>query len=283
MSGLLVDRSGRAWPDNSWTLARRLGYDDAALSVADFAVERAGCIHVTRRAASAHLALASGRFTQAALLGAMLALETAPKRMALSLLEDGRWSHEVFDDQADAVAFAEELAIDEPTGPRLPWLATGLRLDALAQPRLAPLRPLLQLWQESRGRLPPGLAALLGPRGIILRRDGHHWRWEAVPTATVIMRPCEWLTRIGRRIDDQPDPAYAEWVGNAYRATVERERPRLDLVRAITPAIDGAIIRTRYHRFQLPWRSAAGDAYVSVVSIRRRLAVSPPASHQRTR
>jgi hypothetical protein len=279
--GVLVDRRGKPWPDDSPELARRYGYGPPEAAFVPYAVRERGCIHLLRQADSVRITLRAGKFTQRTLLGALLALETWPARILLSVYDSDEWSHEMFMSIGTFAEYAEDLAADKPYGTRQRWLATELGFDALLQPRLSSLEPLINLWQTSHGRLPDDLGRAVAPlglggRSILLRRLPKSDRLvhEMVPTGVPFLRPCQWLHLIGREAHDLPDGHYGAWATKSYLELLARGEPRLDAVRATIIAGDGATHRTRYYRLAIPWHRAS-ESFVGVVTIRRELSISP--------
>jgi hypothetical protein len=281
LQGLLVDRRGKSWPDDAPALAQRYGYGPPDTAFVPYAIRERGCIHLSRQADSVRITLRAGKFTQRTLLGALLALETWPARILLSVYDSTEWSHEMFMSIGTFAEYAEDLAADRPYGTRQPWLATELGFDALLQPRLSVLGPLLSVWEAARGRMPDDFGRAveplgLGRRAILLRRLAKSDRLvhEIVPTGVPYMRPCQWLTLIGRDIEDLPDPRYAAWAKRGYLEVLANRQPRIDAVRATIRSIDGATLRSRYYRMAMPWRRGS-DVFISIVSVRRELSISP--------
>jgi hypothetical protein len=280
MQGVLVDSRGKAWPDDSPQLAQRYGYGPPEAAFVPYAIRERGCIHLVRQSDSVRITLRAGKFSQRTLLGALLALETWPARILLSIYDSAAWSHEMFMSIGTFAEYAEDLAADKPYGTRQPWLATGLGTEALEQPRLAALKPLLGAWQSARGRLPEDFRETveslgLGRRAVLLRRsESDRLVHEIVPTGLPYMKPCEWLSLIGRDVENLPDQRYAAWAKRGYLEVLANHAPRVDAVRATIRTIDGATLRSRYYRLTIPWQSAR-DVFVSIVSVRRELSISP--------
>ncbi|HEV2546639.1 MAG TPA: hypothetical protein VGU20_04830 [Stellaceae bacterium] len=280
MQEMLVDKRGRIW--STPVLARHYGYRyPADLSLASFAVRERGFIHVRRRPTGVEIALRAGKFTQRGLLAAILALEQMPARMVLSVFDGARWTHELFASMASFTQLAEGLAADKPLGPQEPWIATRLDLDALAQPRLASLQPLVSLWESSRGRLPEQfdrhvVAAGHQPRTILLRQESESKRFifERVPSDLRMLEPDQWLKFLGRDLEELPDQKYGAWAHRAYTEVLAKGQPQLDSVRGTTRESRGGALRIRYDRLVIPW-TAGSDQFVSTVTIRRALAITP--------
>jgi hypothetical protein len=281
MQEMLIDRRGRVW--SAPVLARHYRYRyPADLSLASFAVRERGFIHVRRRTAGVEIALRVGKFTQRGLLAAILALEQIPARIVLSIFDGTHWSHEFFASMVSFTQLAEAIAADKPLGPREPWIATRLSLDALSQTRFESLRPLVSVWETCRGRLPEDFdryVAELGhqPRTILLRRKVRSKQlvFEHVPIGSQMMKPDQWLNYIGHSLAEMPDPEYSAWAHRTYSEVVASERPQLDSVRAQTRSLDGAKLHMRYDRLLIPWRGRGSAVFVNAVTVRRELSIMP--------
>jgi hypothetical protein len=281
MQGVLVDSRGKAWPDDSAALAQRYGYGPPEAAFIPYAIRERGCIHLVRQADSVRVTLRAGKFTQRTLLGALLALETWPARILLSVYDSEAWSHEMFMSIGTFAEYAEDLAADKPYGTRQRWLASELGFEALLHPRLSGLGSLLRVWEANRGCLPDNFASTVEPlglsqRAILLRQLPKSERLvhESVPTGVPFMRPCQWLHLIGREVEELPDRQYGGWAAETYRKVLAKGEPRLDAVRATVTTADGGSLRTRYYRLAIPWQRS-GDSFVSIVSVRRELSISP--------
>jgi hypothetical protein len=281
MRGIVVDRRGKAWPADSAELARKLGCRQIGDDVASYAVRERACIYVVQRANGARVALSLGRFTQKGLLGALLALDSIQPRILLSAFDGGQWSNRMFSNLARFAEYAETVAEDEPLGRREPWLATPLQLEALSQPSLAKLEPLFLLWRASRGWMSEEVGSLLDQVGLrqrttIARQLPRSERlvFETVATGLTVMRPCEWLERVGRDIGDLPDPAYGANSYKGYFDVAYASAPRLETVRAVCRTSAGATMRSSYDRLLLPWRRGRNDLLVLAVSTLRAVHLS---------
>jgi hypothetical protein len=228
------------------------------------------------------ITLRAGKFTQRGLLAAILALEQRPARVLLSMFDGASWRHELFASMASFAQLAEALAADKPLGPREPWIATRLSLDALGQPRLASLQPLLNLWEACRGRLPEDFDRHIadgghGPRTILLRQMRRSKRlvFERVPTGSLMMKPEQWLRFVGHALEEMPDPQYSAWAHREYKDVVASGRPQLDSIRANTRSLDGAKLHMRYDRLLMPWRGRQSAVFINAVTVRRELSILP--------
>jgi len=281
MRGIVVDRRGKTWPADSAELARRLGSRLTGSDVASYAVCKRDCLYVVQRDDSVRVALRLGRFTQKGLLGALLALDRIPARILLSAFDGSQWSHTMFPSLASFAEYVESVAEDEPLGGREPWLATAHALEALSRPGLAKLEPLYLLWRAARGRTSEEVNPLLDQLGLrdrttIARQLPRSERlvFENVATGLTVMRPCEWLERIGRDIGDLPDPTYGANGYKGYFDVASAGVPRLEAVRAVCRTSAGATMRSSYDRLLLPWRRGRSDLLVLAVSTLRAVHLS---------
>jgi hypothetical protein len=278
--GMLIDPRGRVWPDDSWDVARRVGYNDARDDIATFAVRERGFVHLRPRADGMHVALREGRFNLNAFAGLMLELgRTRPPRILLCVLADDGPKFQLFTDLHDLCGHLEALSRDKPVQIRIPRLAERRNLRVLTLPTFAPARPIYELWQRTRGELTEDVhstivAGELSGRTILARQLPRSSRlvfWH-IGTGIMLMRPCEALMAIGRELHDQPDQQYGEWVADTYAQIARDRRPRVDSCRAFIRTSSKKTLRARYDRVLLPWR-AKDELFVMCVSLQRELGV----------
>lgn len=72
---------------------------------------------------------------------------------------------------------------------------------------------------------------------------------------------------VGRRLTDQPDPAYGQWTAVSYKECLQTGRPLADDIDAIIEADGHDSRRRRYQRLILRWRDRAGAVFLSGSSI----------------
>jgi hypothetical protein len=273
--GMLIDPRGRVWPDDSWDLARRIGYKDARDDVATFAVRERGFVHLRPRTDGMHVALREGRFNLTAFAGLMLELgRTKPPRILLRVLAEDGPNFQLFTDLHDLCSHLEPLASDKPLQTRIPRLSERRNPRVLTLPTFAPARPIVDLWERTRGELTDEglreMAAneLYGRTVLVRRASPHRLITEHFGAGIQILRPCEALLKIGHDLHEMPDRAYGAWVTEAYDQTLWSSRIRVDSLRAIVRTATGTSLRTRYDRVLIPWRWR-GDLFAMCVSIRR--------------
>lgn len=277
--GILIDDKGRAWSDRSWEVARRIGYRHPTLDLAAFAVRERGFIHIRPQHGGARVALRPGRFGPETLGGALYELkDRQSRRIMLAMFSADEWFYEVLAGVWEFADRAEPLLAGGPVALRHRWLAMERGLAALSLPSFAQLRPLLALWQQSRGRLTEDLTPVLErsgllQRAVLLRQPPASSRLlvEHFGSGIKILRPCESLLAVGRDFEDMPDRAYGDWAARTYGATLASRRLRFESVRAEIGTSEAATIRIRYDRLLMPWRSAGREALILGVSMRREL------------
>lgn len=277
VASILIDERGRAWPANSATLARQLGYADARVDLASFAVAERGAIHIRSIEDGVRVTLRPGTFSRVALAAALQALnDLAPPRIMLVTRSGGETHAELFTSVFAFIEHAEQLAAEPPIEIKVPRYSVQRSLRNLATPSFAMVRPIVDLWKERRGELGDEVhraivTAGLFSRAVLARQPAQSSRLivEHLGAGIMIMRPCEAMLTVGHEFSEQPDRDYGAWVAEAYAETSSARRPRLDSVRAFIRASDGTTLRTRYDRLLLPWRSDGNDRFVMCLSIRR--------------
>jgi transcriptional regulator with XRE-family HTH domain len=170
-----------------------------------------------------------------------------------------------------------------PDDERCPRIAISRPLSLLSRPDFAPVRSLVELWIESRGRLPADLSDFmvktrLLPRMILAREMPGSRRLVVhhLGSAIEMFLPCETLLLAGRDLDDLYDREYGAWVAESYARSLAAARPNLQGVRArIDTAADRAI-EGRYDRLLLPWAGAGGERFVMGISQTRTHRVLTP-------
>ncbi len=276
-SGILIDDHGEPWSDNSLELARRLGYREPDFDAPGYAVRNLGFIHVRLHEEGVRVSLRAGRFSLLSLTAALFALiDQRPRRIVLAVFRDEGWSYEMFTNLGSFAERAEDLAAGEPIAGRPRWLAVQKSLDTLNQPAFANVRPIVNLWRSSHGRLTSEVyetlrASGLMQRTLLLRQLPGSSRlvYEHFGSGIKVMKPCETFKMIGCDAHDVHDKEYGGWVAECYRRALSRRRLRLEAARA-TVRTPGPTLRVRYDRLLMPWRTDR-DLYVLSISMRREL------------
>jgi hypothetical protein len=273
--GMLIDPRGRVWPDDSWDIARRVGYNDVRDDIATFAVRERGFVHLRPRTDGMHVALREGRFNLTAFAGLMLELgRTRPPRILLRVLADDGPRFQLFTELHDLCAHLEALSKDKAVQTRIRRLAERRNLRVLTLPTFALARPIIELWERTRGELTEEVRRMMSADGLhgrtvlVRRASPHRLITEHFGTGIQILRPCEALLKIGHDLHDMPDHDYGAWVAEAYDQTLWSSRLRVESLRAIVGTATGGKLRTRYDRVLIPWRWR-GDSFAMAVSIRR--------------
>jgi transcriptional regulator with XRE-family HTH domain len=169
--------------------------------------------------------------------------------------------------------------IDGEAAERRRWRAVPRPLTILGDEKFARVERVIALWHATRGVLGEELPATLSAAGLM----GRSFLLRCPPSTTRLMlefcapavrflRPCESLLMVGREFHDMPDRDYGAWVAEAYGAALTSEAPSVQSVRAEVRASDAAIVRARYDRVLLPWRSR-GERFVLGLSLEREAAI----------
>lgn len=273
---ILIDAAGQAWAANDPALMRRLGYADARVDFATFAVAERGLIHIRSIEDGIRVTLCPGAFSRVSLAGALQALnDLAPPRILLVSRAGRGTEAELFTSVFAFIERAEQLAADPPIEIKVPRYSVQRGLRNLTTPPFAIVRPIVDLWKERRGELGEEVhqavqRAGLFPRTILARQPAGSSRLitEHFGAGIMVMLPCEHLLIIGRELSQQPDREYGAWMEQAYAETGWARRPRLESVRALVRTSAGATLRTRYDRVLLPWQQK-GELFIMCLSIQR--------------
>jgi hypothetical protein len=280
-TGLLIDDNGREWPDDSWDLARRIGYADPKADVSLYAVRERGFIHIRPQRRGVRVTLCEGRFNLLALTGTMLALgRVRPPQIVLSVLGDGVTSFRLFNDLHDFCAEVEPMASGKPLEIRLPRLSERRSLHVLNLAPFASVWPIVDVWRRTRGELTEEVEDALKAGGVLHRMNLARQPFrssrlisEYFGSGIRHLRPCEALLAIGRDLHERPDREYGVWIAQAYDEVSRGSSIRLESIRALIGTSDGLTLRTRYDRVLMPWHRRGGDTFVMGVSIQRQLPV----------
>ena len=174
----------------------------------------------------------------------------------------------------DAGGVGAEIVGDDTEQVR--WLALSRPLTILSQPGFARVRPLLGIWNRTRGALTGEVARALAAgsvshRTFLLRRlpRGSRLVVEHCAAGVAFLLPCEALLMVGREFHEMPDRDYGARIIEAYARTAWNEQLQIQSVRALIRTSAGAVLRTRYDRVLVPWRSGGADRFVMCVSLQR--------------
>lgn len=275
--GLLIDDSGEPWPANSPHLARHLGYDDARLDLARFAVARRGFVHLNPIEDGVRVALRPGAFSRVALAGTLQALNQLAPRRILLVTEAGA---ELFASIFAFIEHAEYLASDPPLEIKVPRLAVPRGLHNLATAAFSAVRPIIELWKERQGELTDDIDKALAAGGIahrmILARQlprSSRLITERFGSGHDHLLPREIRSIIGRDVHERPDRDYGVWIAQAYADALWHRLPRLESIRCRVQTSGSRTLRARYDRLLLPWRARGAQVFIMSVSLRRGLSV----------
>jgi hypothetical protein len=284
--GTLIDDGGECWPDDSLTLAQRLGYPCFGDALVSNAVRERGFIHVRQDDGGAYVTLRVGRFSLACLAGTMQFLgQRQPARLVACMLSDSGSTYEMFPTVFDFVERTEALTEEGGIDFKLSRVAIPRDSRNVNLPTFSLAHPLLKIWKQERGDLSRELlrtmvSGALLRRIILMRRPARSSKIlvEHFGAAITIMRPCEALSLSGRLMEDMYDREYGSWIMPAYAATLSAEELRLESMLADIHVTDGTTIRARYDRLLLPWHNKCGDRFVLCASLLRDRSVLPAAN-----
>jgi hypothetical protein len=145
-----------------------------------------------------------------------------------------------------------------------------MALARLDEQRREPMHDAWRTWTKARGKLSVAdlkreSGEVNGKRTLLRIQRDDRLETNAVSDVVGAYLPCQRMTMLGREIEDQPDAVYGEWLASAYRTLAQDTKPEagLQLVEAVVTGSGGRMIRARYERLLLPWRSAGGDRWIT--------------------
>lgn len=268
---LLIDDAGcmRRWPDQ--IRGATFGYTDPDFDFVDYAVRNLGHVMIAERARFVRIKLRPlfvSRRTRAAL--STYLVQHAPARVVLSMFT-GAWSDTLLSfadarQRLDAILDAGEREQSAPS-----FIAVRRKLASILENGNDPFAPVLRRWLD--GTHPENAPAFLDAYGLYDRTmiaehcgDTGAFEFRHSGNGLRLYGP-SWPTAApGRRIEDQPDRSYGEWIAEACRSVDALQVPRLELIDAHIGAAGRPARRWRYERLMLPSRSAAGRRQVISIS-----------------
>jgi hypothetical protein len=241
--------------------------------LAEFCVKNLGFVAAKQGISGDQIWLRPSHAAPAALAALLYWLaDEKSARISVACFGDNRWDH--------AIHASKDRAIQAIVG--VVNSVQAMRQDAVRirgqEPEslhaASPLRPLLERWLASCGRLDrEGLETVtrhaVGSRYILLHAPHLSPRiiikevGQGMPAGAK-----HWLLRaVGMRFEDQPDTAYGRRCAEAYRRARDRDQPILDDIDAFVEWPGFGRQRRRYHRLILPFRAKGGDVFLLGASL----------------
>ena len=234
MSALLIDERGKLWDPRSVALRALLRASVEEKQLREFAILNLGFIGLAVAKKSVRIKLRPALARPAALGALYLCLhQHAPERVVVTWYNGG-WRHEIIGWSRDGWRRMTRL-LEVPEIPTREFSRGNIPLD-----RLAPENPLRSLLEDA-----PRLASIvanpaqmlpppLNERYILVTEDRRRELRVADFGCTMMSRSPRWRSQArGRRIEDQPDWNYGQWVADAYRDAWHRGEPLLEEVAAV--------------------------------------------------
>jgi hypothetical protein len=270
---VLIDDQGKLWDSCSAKVQAALETRLSGQDLADFCVKNLGFVAVKQGDSSLQVWLRPTHVAPVALAAGLFWLaEQKSARIGVSCYGDHRWSHEIH--PAREMAIQAIVALVNSVHAQRQDAVRSRRQEPVNLPSSSPLRPSLEHWLASLGRLDRGrlesvtshaadsryilLYAPSSSSRIIIKEVG-----QGMPAGAK-----HWLSRaIGMRFEDQPDTAYGRLCAAAYRQAKDRGQPILDDVDAFVEWPGFGRQRRRYRRLILPFQSTGGDVYLLGTSL----------------
>jgi hypothetical protein len=266
---IIIDDLGNVWsPNGALPPAPKLG--PGALSGRQINASRR-YVHVRiddeKRLIGASLRLGTTPITQACFERLLWILVWKKVERAVIDYRGDRAEPELLTLSKDIVARLEEISgMALIPSFRLERLALG-RLEERG--RLSVLDEELRVWRRAHGQLSRrALNAEIGAinsRRMVIRVSGLRLQMLAVSDVSLTYRPCERMRMLGQDVELQPDTVYGESLAETFRefALNDANQPGLQEVDAVITKTDGRLVRVRYERLLLPWKSRGGERWIT--------------------
>jgi hypothetical protein len=264
----LIDDQGKLWDCCSTSLQFALETRLSGRDLAEYCVKNLGFVAAKQGDTALQVWLRPSHVAPVALAAVLFWLaEQKSARIGVSCYGDHRWSHEIHPSREMAIQAIVAL-VNSAHAQRQDAVRSRSQ-EPVTLPTSSPLRPSLEHWLTSFGRLHRGrlesvtchaaegryilLYAPSSSSRIIIKEVG-----QGMPAGAK-----HWLSRgIGMRLEDQPDTAYGGLCAKAYRRAKDRRQPILDEIDAIVEWPGFGRQRRRYRRLILPFQGTNGDVYL---------------------
>lgn len=271
---LVIDDLGEERPWPSSRILSQLGCADADFDPLDYIVRNLGYVLIVDRPDFVRVRLrpmlVSSR-TVAALYYRLA--ERRPRRAGISWMGE-RWHHEVCGDSKELFRrLTDILHGSMRSEPPEAIIATPRSLESVLAPGGHAFAPLLRSWIKGISYddiLAVVRAHGLWDRAMLAERDGGTGQFVFRHSGgSLLLYGSSWAEKaVGRRIADQPDPVYGQWIADGCAAIDEAKTARCELVHAAIRRPDGQVQRWRYERLLLPCQASDGRRIVLTVSAR---------------
>jgi hypothetical protein len=270
---MVIDDRGEEEPWPSARILKDLAATHADFDAADYIVRNLGYVLVVDRHDFVRVRLRPLLVSSPAVAALFFYLaERRPRRAAISWFGDA-WHDQVCGSSKDLLDRLSDLLHGSTRGPLPePYIATRRSMDTVLTPAGHAFAPLLRAWLKgSRDDL---LAVAreygLWDRANVVERDPNRgdFVFRHVGKAIQVYSP-EWGSRaVGRRLTEQPDSAYGQWIQDGCAAADDARMARCDLVHASVDWHNGEVRRWRYERLMLPFETADARRVVMSISAR---------------
>lgn len=271
----LIDTSGRWWRWPSQLLSERLGYPDPDFDLAAYAARNLGYVWLEVREDVTLLQFRAGMLTPQTLdiLRPYLQKAIRERPVGLVYFASG-WIEEAFIDAAPLLARIDALAgLREPRMRDL-FIRKQHNLSHWSRQEENPLSSLFDVWRFTDGNFSEPARRFLDSSGLGSRTvhiedggDGSLYVGDSGPGFTVYDGFSFHAGRRRRRIEDQPDKAYGQWVRKAYQLTLDTGLPQADDIDVIVEEPGHDPRRRRYQRIILKWKLPGGGVLLTGSSL----------------
>lgn len=256
----LVDPSGRWWRWPSETLAEKLGYPDPDFDLAGYAARNLGYVWLLLEDSATFLQFRAGMISPACLESLRPYLRKAVATRPVGLVfYAGGWLEEAHISAETLIPRMEELAPLRDPRMRDLFIRYELQPQEWLQKNNHDLTGLFLLWKDAGGIFSSAVENYLRHTGltertVVLRPDqsGDLFVQNSGSGFTVYDQ-FSFHKASDRKIEDQPDRMYGQWVRESYRASLVSGNPQIDDIDAIIEQPGHDHRRRRYQRVILRW------------------------------
>jgi hypothetical protein len=279
MSDLFIDDSGAVWPAEPEIIIRRFGLRKPRDFV--FRAIDLGFVFVTLDGRGVRIALRP-QFVSRPAVSRLFGMISQRSLARVALARDARLSSwEIIIGGDRTIGRIERLIAEARSpSPRPLLIAQRRPLERCLDVGGAQGFPILQAWQQRLGRWGPDL-------------HGHLLEWKLLPVTVISEQPPaserlrirhwganlttfgkEW-TRVapGRDFEDQPNVEVGRWRAAMLRQMAADGVPWYTISDLVLRRVDGGLVRLKFHRLALPWRTSDGAVFVTSSNLARHTVV----------
>jgi hypothetical protein len=268
---LIIDDGGRARNLGEPGLARSYCSDMESSDFAAFAVRNLGFVHAICTSGRWNVRIRPKVVSPAAIVGTIVLLaERGAVSGSISTLSEGRWHDEIAGSFERLLARLSAYDRRALSGGSRRFISRACKL--VGRSDVDPLHRVLAACAVRQGEDPQAVAAFCGPlvEGRVTLAeadDGESFVVRHTGTGYRVYDQLYLKSSFGRRIDDDPDMAYGQWLASSYRSALSNGEAMVHQVDAIIRGARNGLERVCYRRLMVPLSAARGRRFVLSASV----------------